>query len=76
MKQTANPLQALNYIEDGGEVLVSVPGFLSSIFRKSTPGNGIERGNSEIGFFPGMQPGEVLEHFGNMLAEGGALVLL
>ena len=77
MQNCLNPLKALNYIEMGGEVLVSLPGCASSVFRLSTnPGEGIERGNTEIGICPGMQPAEVLRHFGNMIHEGGSITLL
>ena len=77
MINSVSPLAALNHIEDGGEVLVSFPGCLSSIFRLSSPrGEGIERGNSEIGFCPGMLPGEAFQHFRNMIAEGGSITLL
>lgn len=77
MQNSVSPLAALNHIEDGGEVLVSFPGCLSSIFRLSSPrGAGIERGNSEIGFCPGMLPGEALQHFRNIVDGGGSLALL
>jgi len=71
-----NALQALNCIENGGAVLVSLPGsFLSSTFRMK--GNKIESGNYEIGFCEREKSkSEIYAHFADMLNQGGEIVAI
>lgn len=67
-------LSALNHIENGGAVLVTLPGsYVSSIF-KLCP-DGVEGGNTEIGVCRKTK-GEAYQHFANMLDLGGDLVLI
>lgn len=67
--------EALNYMENGGKVLVSLPGFVSSVFMITE--KGIESGNTEIGLcFCGLTPGKTYKHFQNILNEGGELTAI
>ena len=66
-----NALHALNHIENGGAVLVSLPGCLSSVFRLD--GYNIISENSEIGVCGGHTPAGTLQHFQNILRAGGTL---
>lgn len=65
---------ALNYIENGGKILVSLPGCVSSVFRLD--GFEIIAENCEIGRVGGggyFTPARILKHFQNMLNQGGTL---
>ena len=74
-----NALAALNYLEDGGRVLVSLPGnYVSTAFELTE--NGIYSGNSAIGVFlrtwAEMSKSALLRHFAEMLKEGGEIAAI
>jgi hypothetical protein len=63
--------EALNFIENGGSVLVSLPGCISSVFRVTS--SGVESFNIEIGHCTGKTLGETFKHFQSILSMGGEL---
>lgn len=74
-----NALAALNYLEDGGRVLVSLPGnYVSTAFELTE--KGVYSGNNAIGFFlrtwAEMSKSALLRHFAEMLKEGGEIAAI
>ena len=67
-------LHALNRLESGCTLLVSLPGsYLSTTF-EMTP-KGCKRYNTEMGTIcTPMSKGEIFKHFSEMLKEGGEIV--
>ena len=74
-----NALAALNHLEDGGRVLVSLPGnYVSTAFELTD--NGVYSGTSAIGFFlrtwVEMSKSDLFQHLAKMLKEGGEITAI
>lgn len=70
-----DPLWALNLLEDGSKLLVSLSGnYLSSVFEMTS--EGVQSYNTEMGTNNHLTKGELYKHFERLLNEGAEIVTI